>query len=85
MRKPTHEELTRLIESIEARKVKVNKYEVPHYYGEQTYVTFDAFNFGINHAIEIVTDFVAQLEAQDEPDSAGRGNLDDPLRSSVQH
>lgn len=64
MRQPNHEELMRLLEAIDKRKLRFNRFDVQ--WSAESKTNWDSFNLGLDTAREEVSDLIAQLELQNE-------------------
>lgn len=64
MRKPEHEELIRLLAAIDAKQMKFNRYDMR--WSTESKVNWESFNLGLETARDQISNFIAELESQDE-------------------
>lgn len=67
MKSPTHEELMRLLEAIDAKRLKFTRFDIQ--WSTESKVNWESFNLGLDTARDQVSEFIAHMERQNAKDA----------------
>lgn len=60
---PIEDQLDRLFERIEAKRIRIDSYSG---YAKETFLAFDSFNLGVTTALDMLGNFTSMLKIENE-------------------